>query len=133
MEIDIREIHQDEEYSTYTLALYTSWGDSARGFEFQRNLRESGDSRAPRPPFDSYCVVNERHNVSFGGVESVVLNGHILKITFSDRAMSELNLPERTVALLLNVEDAEMDNIRSGLAYVFSYGPSDLLPEVVGL
>ena len=80
MELVIHEVNQDEEYKTYTLALFTSWGEGASRFEFQRSLRGPDDRRAPRPPFDSYCVVNERHNASFGGVSGVVLQDGVLKI-----------------------------------------------------
>ncbi|MFD6550624.1 Imm10 family immunity protein [Streptomyces sp. NPDC058398] len=131
MELNIREIHQGEEYKTYTLALFTSWEDDMRGFELQRNLRESGDPRAPRPPFNSYCVVNERHKTSFGGVTEVALEGDVLKIKFSEQAKEELDLPTDEVSLVLNnLENDEIENLKAGLARVFSYGPVDLLPNL---
>ncbi|MFB6784080.1 hypothetical protein ACFCX0_44050 [Streptomyces sp. NPDC056352] len=71
MEREIREIQEDDSYRTYGLALFASSETEVHGFEFQRNLRAPDDPNAPRPPFDAYCVVNESHAASFGGVEVV--------------------------------------------------------------
>ena len=133
MELAIHEINQDDEYKTYTLALFTSWGEDAKGFEFQRSLRGPEDRRAPRPPFDSYCVVNEGHKTSFGGVTSVTLQGTILTISFSEKAQGELGLPAPDVSLLLNLPSDEIEKVKVGLVHVFSYGPEELLPQIVGL
>lgn len=133
MELTIHEINQDEEYKTYTLALFTSWGEDAKGFEFQRSLRGPGDRRAPRPPFDSYCVVNEDHKTSFGGVTSVTLQGSVLMISFSEKAQEELGLPAPDVSLLLNLSSDEIEKVKAGLVHVFSYGPAGLLPQIIDL
>ncbi|MGW7544744.1 Imm10 family immunity protein [Streptomyces sp. NPDC054770] len=133
MELTIREINQDEEYKTYTLALFTSWGEGVQGFEFQRNLRGSEDRHAPRPPFDSYCVVNESHKTSFGGVKSVELRDALLKISFSEKAQEELGLPAPVVSLFLDLSRDEIEKVKAGLVYVFSYGSAELLPEIIGL
>jgi len=133
MELTIHEIYQDEEYKTYTLALFNSWGDGARGFEFQRSLYSSEERRAPRPPFDSYCVVNEEHKTSFGGVRNVTLQTDVLMISFSKKAQDELGLPARDVSLLLNLSSDEIEKVKAGLVHVFSYGPAQLLPQMSGL
>ncbi|TWV53461.1 hypothetical protein FRZ03_09935 [Streptomyces misionensis] len=133
MELIIHEINQDEEYKTYTLALFTSWGDDVKGFEFQRSLRGPDDRRAPRPPFDSYCVVNEGHNTSFGGVTNVASQDGVLKIEFSEKAQEELGLPTSDVSLVLNLSSDDIEKVKAGLAHVFSYGPDGALPRIIGL
>lgn len=122
-------MHQDFECKTYTLALFTAWGDGARGFEFQRSLCGAQEQHAPRPPLDSYCVVDEEHKTSFGGVRSVRLQADHLMISFSEQAQGELGLSAPDVSLLLGLSPREVEEVEAGLAHVFSYGPARVLPQ----
>lgn len=132
VELEVHEIQEDDSYRTYGLALFASSETGLRGFEFQRNLRAPGDPNAPRPPFDAYCVVNESHDVSFGGVEFVSWGEKVLVLRFSEEAAEELSLPSREVSLVLAVSDGDLDVVKRGILDVFSYGPPDRLPAMLG-
>ncbi|MEU9992457.1 hypothetical protein AB0E10_37760 [Streptomyces sp. NPDC048045] len=77
--------------------------------------------------------MNEGHKTSFGGVTSVTLQGSVLMISFSKKAQDELGLPTPDLSLLLNLSSDEIEEVKGGLVHVFSYGPAELLPQIIGL
>ena len=82
---------------------------------------------------DSYCLLDEKGAVHYGGVRRAVLRGDTLQLTFDEEATAELELPGDTVTLLLRVPDEQVRRLGQGLHDVLSYGAARHRPEVLQL
>ncbi|MFJ9349419.1 hypothetical protein [Streptomyces sp. NPDC101237] len=132
MEYVVQVMHEDESprYQTYCLALYESWDEGAIGFEFQRDLRDPSDPRAWNPPV--YCVVNGAHDASYGGVRRVNWIGGSVEMEFTPESALELGIAGEIVKLAFAGNIRDVESIKRGLVRIFSYGPPDQRPELIG-
>lgn len=78
---------------------------------------------------DSYCIVSESGGVQYGGLKEVALHPDRLVLQFMDDAVEELELPSGVVELGI-APGVDIDEIRSGLRKVLSYGNPGQIPRM---
>ncbi len=80
----------------------------------------------------SYCIVDERHRVSYGGVARADLAGTVLRLEFTARAVKMLELAQPVVELRLELEPAGVAALAEGVREVFTSGPERFRPVLSG-
>jgi hypothetical protein len=78
---------------------------------------------------DSYCIVNEGGGVHYGGLEEVTLLPDRFILRFRDDAVEELDLPSNVVHLGIGSQ-IDIDEMRSGLRRVLTYGNPEKIPSM---
>ncbi|MFG2512765.1 hypothetical protein [Streptomyces sp. NPDC048584] len=129
----------------YWVIRYVESGESVPGGPFTIFIAEddNGDGRhldlqcMPDEPsaqnvrleMDSYCIVSEGEGVHYGGLKEVTLQPDRLVLRFLDDAVEELELPSDVVELGI-APGVDVDEIRSGLRRVLSYGNPGKIPRM---
>lgn len=126
----VRKVAAEENIPDATFILGLSEDDEGAGkyLIFQIKLGEStGQDR--RLGFDTYCIVDEEHRVAYGGVEQVALDGRSLRLNFSDRTAFMLDMEQRELELLLDIDEREIDDMWNELNRVLRFGNPDQFPQ----
>ncbi|WP_073948716.1 Imm10 family immunity protein [Streptomyces kebangsaanensis] len=129
----------------YWVIRYVESGESVPGGPFTVFIAENDDEDGhyfdlqcmPDEPsaqnikleLDSYCIVSENGGVHYGGLKEVTLQPDRLVLQFLDDAVEELDLPSGVVELGI-APGIDIDEIRSGLRRVLSYGNPGKIPRM---
>ncbi|MFD9703682.1 Imm10 family immunity protein [Lentzea sp. NPDC059081] len=81
---------------------------------------------------DSYCVVDDEHRCSYGGVRRAELTGGVLVLEFTEKAVAELELTEPVLALKIDLEPDVVAELAGGYRRVFTFGRESFRPELAG-
>jgi hypothetical protein len=132
----VDEIQEEESTARgdyYTLALFHTDGDGgdAVGIEFQRGVGGIyGDPASGTPP---YCLVTSDQRTFYGGVDKVVWRDSAVDIDISEEARAALRLPDRQLAIDLELDSGDVAKVKSGLQRIFAaHDPGAAEPELTG-
>lgn len=82
---------------------------------------------------DTYCLMDERGGVYYGGVTCVELAGTTLTFTLTEQAAEELNVRNEEGKIALHIPARDTERIGAMLRQVLLYGNSAVRPVLVGL
>ncbi len=122
-----REDHLGEGFDYIMAGLSEHEDGSGRGLTVQCAV-EPPDAGDIATGMDSYCVSNELGLTVYGGVRYVRLQRRTLRIQFEPSAAEGLGLDDPVVEVTLAVDDAAIQQLKSGLQRTFSYGRERSLP-----
>ena len=82
---------------------------------------------------DTYCLMDEKGAVHYGGIQRAELTDTTLRFRFDQDAADELGIqnPERELAL--TIPPGDTTGLRDGLRRVLTYGNPDRHPELAGI
>ncbi|MCX2953589.1 Imm10 family immunity protein [Lentzea sp. NEAU-D7] len=81
---------------------------------------------------DSYCVVDDEHRCTYGGVRGASLSGGVLVLEFTEKAVAELELAEPVLAIQLDLAPDVVAELAGGYRRVFAFGRESFRPVLGG-
>lgn len=127
----VSEVAITETPDTLTVGLAGSGTSDNSYLIFQcAQMQPSEDDKATLT--DSYCVMNERGGVYYGGVTYVELCDGVLHISVSSKAARELGIrPTRDLYMQIPLQDRR--RLGDGLHRIFTYGNPRQWPRLVNI
>ncbi len=115
--ITIRRVEALEllDVETFVVAMGEQPDGSGQGLIFQLGLAPDEQDRALG--MDTYCVCNEAGATVYGGVTSCILEGDLLRLSFTPEAAESLAVGEEC-RLQLQVDRQSIKRLREGLRRV---------------
>ncbi|WP_020116547.1 Imm10 family immunity protein [Streptomyces canus] len=122
----------DENVLDSALVVGLAEDDSGEGRQlvFQCSLQEP-DEQEQRLGQDSYCVLNETGGIAYGGVEVVTFSPARVSFRFSLAAVEKLSLSSQDLIVGIAPE-AQVENFRTELRRVLTYGNPQKVPSLLG-
>ena len=81
---------------------------------------------------DSYCVVDDEHRCTYGGVSRARLADGVLVLEFTEKAVEELELTEPVLTLELDLAPDAVAELADGYRRVFTFGRESFRPVLAG-
>ncbi|WP_329789430.1 Imm10 family immunity protein [Lentzea sp. DG1S-22] len=81
---------------------------------------------------DSYCVVDDEHRCTYGGVTRAELTGGVLVLEFSEKAVAELELAGPVLSVELDLAPDVVAELANGYRRVFTFGRESFRPVLSG-
>ncbi|MEV5576651.1 Imm10 family immunity protein [Spirillospora sp. NPDC052269] len=82
---------------------------------------------------DSYCLVTPNQGTAYGGVKEVRMKGRVLRVVVDPGKLEALGLDEPEIEVTLDVEEAQIEQLREGLRRVLTHGRPSERPAVLEL
>jgi Immunity protein 10 len=81
---------------------------------------------------DTYCVMDDKGGVRYGGIEHVELADTRLTIRFREDAADELSVDDGELQLELDLDEEDVARLRDGLRRTLTYGNAGRQPTMIG-
>ncbi|WP_196778004.1 Imm10 family immunity protein [Lentzea aerocolonigenes] len=124
--VDADDNYLDEDLFTVAVA------EQPDGAGRQLLITAADDDEDDPDEMASYCVVDETHCTSYGGVRRADLADGVVTLEFSDRAVKQLELAGPVVELRLELEPDAVVSLAEGMREVFISGPERFRPVLGG-
>lgn len=124
-----------EEHSPLLLAGFAEAADGGgRAFHFQCDLRVNDYQQESNwPEGESYCVSNERGFTRFGCVREVRARDNTVRVSFTEGAVRDLQLPDPEYEFRVTADDADMPMLLTVLRRILTCGRPEFQPRIVGM
>lgn len=124
--VDTDEEYVDEDLFTVAVAEHPD------GTGRQLLITAAEDDEDDEDEMASYCIVDEGHRVSYGGVARADLAETVLTLEFTARAVKILDLAQPVLELRLELEPDGLAALTEGFREVFTSGPERFRPVLGG-
>lgn len=91
------------------------------------------DAQDAATGMDTYCLMDERGAVHYGGIQRAELIGATLRFRFDRDAAGELGVQDPGRELALAIPPGDTARLAHGLRKVLTYGNSDEIPQLTGI
>ncbi|MET9225054.1 Imm10 family immunity protein [Lentzea sp. NPDC003310] len=81
---------------------------------------------------DTYCVVDDEHRCTYGGVRRAELDDGVLVLEFTDKAVAELELADPVLTLKFDLAPDVVAELKDGYRRVFTFGRESFRPVLGG-
>ncbi|MEV6987483.1 Imm10 family immunity protein [Sphaerisporangium sp. NPDC051017] len=82
---------------------------------------------------DTYCVVTADQGTAYGAVNEITLHEKLLRVVVAPDALDALSLSDPEIEAVLQVSDESIEQLRSGLRRILTYGRVDARPSIMNL